>query len=183
VLRTQTTTTRTAGIPTHPGSSYELLAPQHELSVIIGQTEIHYSSNGKITTVELYLWRQNTHFFSVFPIESAQHVVLFLWIGSKNDRVFLLGSGYGSVGSDTVRINAEFVTLTALSWQSGRRVLQRWDRIRLPESTPGGFCVFISDPDPESKICEKPDPDPDSLFHSSSSRSLCGHFLGKNMMK
>jgi len=30
----------------------------------------------------------------------------------------------------------------------------------LPESTPAGFCVFLSDPDPgpESKICEKPDP-------------------------
>jgi len=24
----------------------------------------------------------------------------------------------------------------------------------LPESTPVGFCVFCSDPDPESKICE-----------------------------
>ena len=31
-----------------------------------------------------------------------------------------------------------------------------------PESTPTGFCVFLSDPDPdpESKICEKLDPDP-----------------------
>jgi len=48
--------------------------------------------------------------------------MLFLWIGSKNDRVFLFGSGYRSAGGDTVRINAEFVTLAALSWQSGRRV-------------------------------------------------------------
>jgi len=44
-----------------------------------------------------------------------------------------------------------------------------------PESTPAGFCVFLSDP--ESKICEKPDPE--SLFHFGSSRSLRGHFLGK----
>jgi len=51
----------------------------------------------------------------------------------------------------------------------------------LPESTPAGFCVFLSDP--ESKICEKPDPDPVSLFHFGSSRSLCGHFLIKNMGK
>jgi len=29
----------------------------------------------------------------------------------------------------------------------------------LPESTPARFCVFLSDPDPESKICEKPDQD------------------------
>jgi len=55
----------------------------------------------------------------------------------------------------------------------------------LPESTPAGFCVFLLDPnpDPESKICEKPDPEPESLFHFGSSRSLCGHLLGKNMDK
>jgi len=37
----------------------------------------------------------------------------------------------------------------------------------LPESTPAGFCVFLSDPDPESH------------YHFGNSRSLCGHFLGK----
>jgi len=50
-------------------------------------------------------------------------------------------------------------------------------------STPKGFCVFLSDPEPDPKICEKPVPDPESLFHFGSSRSLCGHFLGKNMGK
>jgi len=30
----------------------------------------------------------------------------------------------------------------------------------LLELTPAGFCIFLSEPDPESKICEKPDPDP-----------------------
>jgi len=39
-----------------------------------------------------------------FPIESAQHVMLFLWIASPNDMVLLFGSGYRSAGSDTVRI-------------------------------------------------------------------------------
>ena len=29
----------------------------------------------------------------------------------------------------------------------------------MPESTPAGFCVFISDSDPVSKIFEKPDPE------------------------
>jgi len=29
----------------------------------------------------------------------------------------------------------------------------------LPVLTPAGFCVFPSDPVPESKICEKTDPD------------------------
>jgi len=44
---------------------------------------------------------------------------------------------------------------------------------------------FLSDTDPntQSKICEKPDLDPESLFNFGSSRSLCGHFLSKNMGK
>jgi len=54
---------------------------------------------------------------------------------------------------------------------------------RLPQSTPAGFCVCLSNPDPESKICEKPDPDPESLFNFGSSRSLRCHFLSKNMSK
>jgi len=33
-----------------------------------------------------------------------------------------------------------------------------WTGSGLPESTPAGFYIFCSDPDPESKICEKPDP-------------------------
>jgi len=47
-----------------------------------------------------------------------------------------------------------------------------------PESTPAGFCVFLSNP--ESKIREKPDPE--SLFNFGSSRRVCGHFLSKNMV-
>jgi len=57
-----------------------------------------------MTTAGLYLSGQNTHYFSFFPIESAQHVMLCLWIGSQNDRVFLFGSGYNYAGGDTVRI-------------------------------------------------------------------------------
>jgi len=49
----------------------------------------------------------------------------------------------------------------------------------VPESTLAGFCVFLSDPDLESNICEKPDPDPESLFNFASSRSLRCHFLSK----
>jgi len=51
----------------------------------------------------------------------------------------------------------------------------------VPESTPAEFCVFLSDadPDPQSKIWEKPDPE--SLFNFDSSRSLGGHFLRENM--
>ena len=53
----------------------------------------------------------------------------------------------------------------------------------VPESTPAGFCVFLSDPDPgpESKIWEKTDPE--SLFNFGSSRSRCDHFLSKNVGK
>jgi len=43
--------------------------------------------------------------------------------------------------------------------------------------------AFLSDanPDPESKICEKPVPE--SRFNFGSSRSLCGHFISKSMVK
>jgi len=51
----------------------------------------------------------------------------------------------------------------------------------VPESTPAGFCVFLSDPEP--KIREKPDRDPESLFHFGNSRSLCGSFLSENKGK
>ena len=55
-------------------------------------------------------------------------------------------------------------------------------RSGVPGSTPAGSCVFLSDRSPESKICEKSDLDPESLFIFSS-RSLCGfhtwHFLSK----
>ena len=50
-------------------------------------------------------------------------------------------------------------------------------------STPKGFCVFLSDPEPDPKICEKTDPDPESLFNFGRSRSLRGHCLSKNMVK
>jgi len=51
----------------------------------------------------------------------------------------------------------------------------------VPESTPAGFYVFLSDPDPESKFRENPDPE--SLFNFNSSRSLHGHFLSKHKGK
>jgi len=46
------------------------------------------------------------------------------------------------------------------------RMFVQWIVVRggtgsgLPESIPAGFCIFLTDPDPdtESKICEKPDP-------------------------
>jgi len=42
-------------------------------------------------------------------------------------------------------------------------------------------CVFLSDPDAESKIRKKTDSDPESLFNFDGSKSLCGHLLSKNM--
>jgi len=53
----------------------------------------------------------------------------------------------------------------------------------VPESTPAGFSVFLSDPDLVSKIWEQPDPDPEPLFNFGSSRSLSAHFLSKNIGK
>jgi len=48
-----------------------------------------------MATAGLYLWRQNIHYFSFFPIESAQHVMLFLRIGSQNDSFFCLEVAIG----------------------------------------------------------------------------------------
>ena len=51
----------------------------------------------------------------------------------------------------------------------------------VPEWTQAGLYVFLSDPyqDPESKICEKADLDPESLFSFGSCRSLFDHILRK----
>jgi len=46
-------------------------------------------------------------------------------------------------------------------------------RSGVPESTPAVICVFCSDPVSQSKICEMPDLDPESLFNFGSSRSMC----------
>jgi len=58
---------------------------------------------------------------------------------------------------------------------------------RGPESTQAGFWIFLSDPDLdldlESKIWDKPDPEPESVFNFGSSKGLCGLFLSKNMGK
>jgi len=56
-----------------------------------------YVSGGKTRTTFLF-----------FSIESVQHVMLCLRIGSHNYRVFLFRSGYRSAGGNTV--SAEFVT-------------------------------------------------------------------------
>jgi len=45
------------------------------------------------------------------------------------------------------------------------------------------FILYDPDPDPEFKICEKPDPEPESLFTFGSRRSLRGHFLSENIDK
>jgi len=52
------------------------------------------------------------------------------------------------------------------------RLFQRWDRIRFTGVESGRILRFSFGPGPESKICEKPDPDRESLFHFGSSRSL-----------
>jgi len=52
----------------------------------------------------------------------------------------------------------------------------------VPESTPTGFCVFLSEK--ESKLCEKLDPEPHFIFGSS--RNLRGlstrHIFGKTIL-
>ena len=73
-----------------------------------------YVDKARYTAVQMEKWPQQSYtsggekctlsYVSFFLIESAQHVMLFLWIGSQNDKVFLFGSGYRFAGSDTVRI-------------------------------------------------------------------------------
>jgi len=48
-----------------------------------------------MTIAELYHWWQNTNYFSVFLIESAQHVMLILWIGLQIYRMFCLEMAIG----------------------------------------------------------------------------------------
>jgi len=80
--------------------------PWNELNVTIGQSRIHYSSNKKITTVELYLWWQNTHYFFVFSIESTQvHNMLCYFYGLvKNWQGIFVWKWYRSTGGATVRV-------------------------------------------------------------------------------
>ena len=58
---------------------------------------------------------------------------------------------------------------------------QGWHWTRITGVDSGRSLRFSFGPDPESKICEKLDPE--SLFNFGSSRSLCGHFLSENMGK
>ena len=77
-----------------------------------------------------------------------------------------------------------------LQWVAHLPIIARGGtRSGAPKLTPEEFCIFLSDPDPgpdsdpEYKICEKMDLEPESLFNFGSGRSLCGNFLNKNMGK
>ena len=85
-------TTNKAAYQQYKSSS---LLPRTQCYTVSGQSQVHYRSNGKMTTAGLYLWWQNTHYFSVFPIDSAQHAMLFFWIGSQNDSFFWLEVAIG----------------------------------------------------------------------------------------
>jgi len=101
MLRTQTTTTRTAGIPTRPGSLYPMLMPQTQCYKWTKPDTLQFKWKNDHSRA-IPLGATYTLFF-FFPIESAQHAILFLWIGSQNDRVFVFGSLYRSAGGNTVR--------------------------------------------------------------------------------
>ena len=44
---------------------------------------MHYGSVGKIATAELYLWRQNTQYFSVFRLKVHNMWCYFYGLGHK----------------------------------------------------------------------------------------------------
>jgi len=60
-------------------------------------------------------------------------------------------------------------------------VYQRWDRIWITGLDSGRIVRFSFGPGSGVKNLGKPDPE--SLIYFSSSRSLCGHFLRKNVGK
>jgi len=93
MLRAQTTTTRTKGISIGSGSLYPMLVPGTRCYKWTKPGALQFKwKNGHRRAIP---WRQNTHYFFVFPIESAQHVMLFLWTGSQQDRVFCLEVAIG----------------------------------------------------------------------------------------
>jgi len=102
MLRAQTTTTRTAGIPTQPGSLYPMLVPGTQCYTWTKTDALQFKWKNDHSR-DIPLAAKYTLFF-VLPIENAQHAMLFLWIGSQHDGVFLFGSSYRSAGGDTVRM-------------------------------------------------------------------------------
>jgi len=79
----------------------------------------------KLNTLQ-FKWKNNhsraisvaakyTLFFCFSDWNCTTCFVIFM-VESKNDRVFLFGSGYWSAGGDMFRINTEIITLVALSW-------------------------------------------------------------------
>ena len=80
-----------------------------------------------------------------------------------------------------IRAFYAWIVTTMRSWTAKVFTVERAST----ESTPAGYCVFLSDldPGPESQIFEKQDPDWESLFNFDSSKSLRGHFFSENMGK
>jgi len=86
MLRAETTATRTARIPTRPGSLYPMLVQGTQCYEWTKPNALQFKWKNDHSRA-IPLAAKYTLFF-VFPIESAQFVILFLWIGSQNDRVF-----------------------------------------------------------------------------------------------
>jgi len=76
---------------------------------------------------------------------------------------------------------SEQESLSQKQVQSRSQKNQRWEQIWIAGVDSSGILRFFSDP--ESKIWKNIDPHLESLFNIGSSRSLCGHFLSKNMGK
>ena len=83
-------------------SLYQLLVPRAQCYKWTKPDTLQFK--WKTNHSRAILWWQNTHFFSVFPIEGTQHVTLFSWTGSQNESGFLFASDYRPAGDDMVRI-------------------------------------------------------------------------------
>ena len=93
MLRAQTMTTRTAGIPTRPGSLYPMLVPRTQCYKWTKPDALQFKWKNDHSRAIPQAAKYTIFLF--FPIESAQHVMLFLWSWSQNDKVFLLEVAIG----------------------------------------------------------------------------------------
>jgi len=81
MLRTHTKTTRTAGIPTRPGPSYQLLVPRTQCYNWTKPDTLQFKwKNNHSRAIPLAAKYTRLLFF---PIESAQHMMLFCGLGQK----------------------------------------------------------------------------------------------------
>jgi len=148
--------------------------------------------NGKITQQCFCLWWQNKHCLVNF--RHAKRLCVFClmrqnkihgftwadqdWIGLMSFKNFAEQGwiGFNFCGS---RLDSDWkISQSTHLWWVTQRCCCIFPRVGhgsgVPELTPAALWGFLSDPDPEWKVFEKPDLDTQVLFNCGSNRSLHG---------